>query len=108
MTTQADIDEAVEYFNARFEEPFSPYKGSVYGQRLLTLIRACLQPAQSAWLPYKDYHEDHGFVLWHLLPVCEPPYVGSELSSDWPRHYVGDENNLRWTRLPAPPTEGEE
>jgi hypothetical protein len=40
MTTQADIDEAVEYFNARFEEPFSPYKGSVYGQRLLTLIRA--------------------------------------------------------------------
>ena len=40
MTTKAEIDEAIKYFNERFTEPFSPYKGSVYGQHLMTLIRA--------------------------------------------------------------------
>lgn len=55
------------------------------------------------WNTYDEYHEDQGFVLWHLLPVCEPPYVGNDLCSDWPDHYCGNEHKLRWTTLPQPP-----
>jgi hypothetical protein len=33
--------------------------------------------------PLAEYHEDLGPVLWWLLPVDEPPYVGSPLDSDW-------------------------
>ena len=27
--------------------------------------------------PTAEYHECFGSVLWHHLPLCEPPYVGS-------------------------------
>lgn len=33
--------------------------------------------------PADEYHEDMGDVLWHHIPICEPPYVGSQLDEDW-------------------------
>jgi hypothetical protein len=44
--------------------------------------------------PLADWHEDHGFVLWWILPVCEPPYSGSPLCDDWPEYHT------HWTPLP--------
>lgn len=36
--------------------------------------------------PAIEYHEDMGSVLWHHMPICEPPYVGSQLDEDWAAH----------------------
>jgi hypothetical protein len=49
--------------------------------------------------PLSEYHEDHGSVLWHSMPICAPPYCGSPLDSDWP--FVSEsEKYLAWTPLP--------
>jgi hypothetical protein len=37
--------------------------------------------------PLSEYHEDMGYVLWHHLPIQEPPEVGglpSELPEGFP------------------------
>jgi len=34
-------------------------------------------------MPAHQYHEDMGPVLWHRLPVVEPPHVGSTLDEGW-------------------------
>ena len=47
--------------------------------------------------PYSAYHEDYGAVLWHVMPISEPPYCGSPLDSDWPHEGTED---LWWTPLP--------
>ena len=33
--------------------------------------------------PLSDWHEDDGDVLWYRVPISEPPFVSSPLSSDW-------------------------
>lgn len=33
--------------------------------------------------PLEDWHEDDGDVLWWRLPIREPPFVSTPLSSDW-------------------------
>ena len=33
--------------------------------------------------PLSDWHEDDGDVLWYRVPIHEPPFVSSPLSSDW-------------------------
>jgi len=51
--------------------------------------------------PFDAWHEDYGDVLWWRFPICEPPYVGSPLSSDWPFD-ESDEPNLGWTAFIVP------
>lgn len=62
--------------------------------RVDTLADALLTPR-----PYSEYHEDFGAVLWWLMPIDEPPYVGAPDCSDWP---FGPEHEKRlwWTPLP--------
>lgn len=72
--------------------------------------------------PYCDWHEDHGQVLWWLIPISEAPYVGSPLDLgrgmtveiyigreqfEWTGQNTGgwpfdadDERRLWWTPLP--------
>lgn len=50
--------------------------------------------------PYSEWQEEFGCVLWWLMPIDEPPYLGEPDCSDWPfgpEHY---ENYLWWTPLP--------
>ncbi|AVF28811.1 hypothetical protein ERICIII_04807 (plasmid) [Paenibacillus larvae subsp. larvae] len=32
---------------------------------------------------YKEWHIDHGPVLWWTFPIVEPPYCGTPLDKDW-------------------------
>lgn len=57
--------------------------------------------------PFDDWHEDCGPVLWHVMPICEPPYCGTPLDRSWPydgegyRGHVSETmENLVWTPLP--------
>jgi hypothetical protein len=43
-----------------------------------------------------DWHEDHGPALWWKFPLCEAPYSGSPLDTDWPGYHT------HWTPLPEP------
>jgi hypothetical protein len=48
--------------------------------------------------PMSEWHEDTGSVLWHHLPICEPPYCGTPLDSrfdDYPEGWL-----THWTPLP--------
>lgn len=38
--------------------------------------------------PISEWHEDMGFALWWILPVCEPPYSGSPGCDDWPEYHT--------------------
>lgn len=51
--------------------------------------------------PLKEWHEDHGDVLWWTFPIEEPPYCGTPLDDDWPEHHT------HWTPIicPDPPKE---
>jgi hypothetical protein len=69
--------------------------------------------------PFCDWHEDHGSVIWWLIPVSEAPYVGSPLDlgrkesheitdglaividgvNAWPFN-ESDQRRLWWTPLP--------
>lgn len=49
---------------------------------------------------YEDYHEDDGTVLWWVLPIVEPPYVGSTLDVDFPWGMDDPPPHLYWTLLP--------
>ena len=33
--------------------------------------------------PLSEWQEDDGDVLWYRVPIREPPFVSSPLSSDW-------------------------
>lgn len=46
--------------------------------------------------PRETWTEDDGCVLWWTLPVCEPPYVGTELDDDFPDYVT------HWTPLVCP------
>lgn len=37
--------------------------------------------------PIEKWHEDDGCVIWWKLPVCEPPYVGTPLDTDFNEDY---------------------
>lgn len=43
-----------------------------------------------------DWHEDDGDVLWWVLPVTEPPFIGSPLDDNFPGYHT------HWTRCPMP------
>jgi hypothetical protein len=43
-----------------------------------------------------DWHEDIGPALWWVLPLREPPWVGTPLDSDWPDYHT------HWTPLIVP------
>ncbi len=38
--------------------------------------------------PIEEWHEDMGMCLWYEFPICEPPYVGSPLDTDWPEYHT--------------------
>ena len=49
--------------------------------------------------PLADWHEDMGDVLWHLMPIQEPPYCGMPIDTGWP--YCEEEEPRLWfTTLP--------
>ncbi len=48
--------------------------------------------------PLAEWHEDLGVCLWWRIPVCEPPYCGDPISSDWP--FGNNATLLVWTPLP--------
>lgn len=74
--------------------------------------------------PFREWHEDHGDVLWWKLPIMESPYCGSPLDlgrgmkvtvqigfeeHEMPIAHTGgwpfsedDEPDLWWTPLPSP------
>lgn len=45
--------------------------------------------------PLDDWHEDDGPVLWHNLPISEPPYCGTPLDCDF-----NDELYTHWSPMP--------
>lgn len=47
-----------------------------------------------------EWEEEDGNVLWWLLPVREPPYVGTPLDDDFPEYVT------HWTPIPLPLEEG--
>lgn len=49
---------------------------------------------------HEDYHEDDGDVLWWLLPIVEPPYLGSTLALDFPWDLDEAPKNLYWSYVP--------
>ena len=65
----------------------------------MKLLDRVLSPVRA--FPYESWHDDDADVLWWQFPICEPPYVGSPLASDWPFE-VGDEGTLGWTRFAVP------
>lgn len=55
--------------------------------------------------PASEWHDDVGDVLWWVLPVEEPPYVGSPLSSGWPFEDFDTGETVPgvfWSRIPVP------
>lgn len=46
--------------------------------------------------PLEEWSMDDGNVLWWILPVCEPPYVGTPLDGDWPGYH------RHWTPIELP------
>jgi hypothetical protein len=46
--------------------------------------------------PLEEWHEDYGNALWWALPICEPPYAGSPLDTEWPGYHT------HWTRIIVP------
>jgi hypothetical protein len=60
-------------------------------------------------LPFADWSEEDGDVLWWNFPITEPPYVGSPLSDDWPfkdepvgAQELSQRDCLGWTRVDVP------
>lgn len=49
--------------------------------------------------PFAEYHEDHGDVLWYLMPIEAPPWCGTPYDSDWPFE-DDDDGELWWVPLP--------
>lgn len=52
--------------------------------------------------PASEWHEDYGTVLWHHLPIQEPPHVGTPLDSDW--DYYDEGYYTHWSPIPMNPT----
>jgi hypothetical protein len=44
------------------------------------------------------WHEELGPVLWWHFPICEPPYVGTPLDTDW----VGNNWCTHFTPIEVP------
>jgi chromosome segregation ATPase len=51
--------------------------------------------------PASEWHEDYGTVLWHHLPIQEPPHVGTPLDSDWDHFDEG--YYTHWSPIPMNP-----
>jgi transposase-like protein len=51
--------------------------------------------------PASEWHEDYGTVLWHHLPIQEPPHVGTPLDSDW--DYYDEGYYTHWSPMPMNP-----
>jgi hypothetical protein len=51
--------------------------------------------------PASEWHEDYGTVLWHHLPIQEPPHVGTPLDSDWDDYDEG--YYTHWSPIPMNP-----
>lgn len=47
--------------------------------------------------PLADWHEDDGAVVWWMIPVDEPAWIGTPLDDGWPGYHT------HWTPHPKPP-----
>ncbi|QHZ52180.1 hypothetical protein [Paenibacillus larvae] len=74
---------------------------SVNNVEALRQASALLNPKP---IPYKEWHEGHGDVLWWVFPIVEPPYSGSPIDEDWPGYHT------HWTPFicPEEPKEAEQ
>ena len=81
-------------FKLQLDGDLKPY---VY-EAARALIAEALRPYKTM-RPLDDYHEDYGYVLWWVSPVCEPPYCGTPNDSDWPGYHT------HWTPLITPDEE---
>lgn len=61
----------------------------VEGKDAVRALAASGQAAR-ALRPLEEWREEDGPVLWFHLPLCEPPWVGTPLDSDWLVHEEGD------------------
>jgi hypothetical protein len=52
---------------------------------------------QESALPFEEWHEECGVVLWWKFPIEEPPYCGTPLDSDWKSDYY-----THWTPIIIP------
>lgn len=86
--------EIVERSKAAFREVWRRFTFPVTGPACKVTLADLHTPQ-----PCDDWHEDDGVVLWFHMPICEPPFCGSPLDSDWPWEEE-DEPNLWWTPLP--------
>src|SRR5690606_13059004 len=78
----------------------TPIEGDYLCPDTLAMVEARAEVERMrAVRPFDEWHEDIGSVLWWRLPVCEPPWVGTPLDSDWP--YL-EHARLAWTELPVP------
>ena len=48
-----------------------------------------------------QWHDDDRDVLWWWYPICEPPYIGSPLDTDWSEWRERHEA-VYWTRIEIP------
>ena len=65
--------------------------------RQLAAAREMLDKLHTA-RPLEEWHEDMGPVLWHHLPICEPPYCGTPMDSQFDEYPEGWLTH--WTPLP--------
>ena len=61
-------------------------------------ISACLEHLHTP-RPLADWREDMGDVLWHLMPIQEPPHCGTPIDTGWP-YFEEDVPRLWFTPLP--------
>lgn len=53
-------------------------------------------PAYWTLRPLDEWHEEDGNVLWWIVPICEPPFAGTPLDSDWTGEHT------HWTKILVP------
>lgn len=65
--------------------------------KLPALEREAQHQRAADTLQHRDaWGEDDGPAIWWLVPIQEPPYVGTPLDDDFPEYVT------HWTRLPDP------
>lgn len=61
---------------------------------LIAEVRRLREPPVAR--PLEEWDEARGSVLWWKLPICEPPWAGTPLDSDWPGYHT------HWTEIVVP------
>ena len=68
-----------------------------YARWFSDVLERAATPTPEA-MPLDDWSERDGPALWWRFPIEEPPYAGTPLDDDFPRHVT------HWTRIVLPNT----